>query len=114
VATTYEHDDHGRVVRAITEPAWTGDDRALMLALQLYEDGLCSGCGRPKERAWHPDMDGWYEPTTYECNACSVVQDRRVAYHGVVDTRPPGDGLPDMAYAVSAPEQPDDDDDGGE
>lgn len=110
LATTYEHGGGGRVVRTITEPAWTDDDRALMLALQLYEDGLCSGCGQPKDRAWHPDMDGWYEAYTYECNACSTVQDRRVAYHSVVDERPAGDLLPEMPFALSGPDDPGDPD----
>jgi len=110
LATCYEYDQDGRVARTITEPAWTAEDRALMLALQMHEQSLCSGCGEPKGRAWHPDMDGWYEAATYECNACSVIQDRRVSYYEVVDTRPLDDLLPDnMGYAVSAPDSHDED-----
>lgn len=48
-------------------------DRALAVALTLYEDGLCSGCGQPRDRAWNDDMAGYYEPHTALCLACNAV-----------------------------------------
>lgn len=92
------------MVRTITEPEWTESDRALMLALRLYEDSLCSGCGQERARAWHPDMDGWYEPKHYRCAACSAGQQRPVHYHAVVDERDPTEQLPDIPLEVAPPE----------
>lgn len=91
------------MTRTITEPAWTAEDRALLLALQMYEDTLCSGCGHERTRAWHPDMDGWYEPKHYRCAACSAMQNRPVHYTGSVDEREPTDRLPDIPLEVAPP-----------
>jgi hypothetical protein len=94
VLTTYEYDDHGRVVRAYTASAWTEEDRALMLAWDHYRKGLCPRCGHAKESAWHPDSDGWFEVTaTYECHACTALAREGdpaaepVEFHSVTDTR---------------------------
>lgn len=72
--TTYEYDDQGRVTRAYTASAWTEEDRALMLARDHYRRSLCPGCGQPKDTAWHPDNEGWFEVTqTFECHACTAM-----------------------------------------
>jgi hypothetical protein len=92
LATTHIYDDVGQLVRTIGSPAWTDDDRALMLALQMYEDSLCR-CGEPRARAWHIDMDGWYEKTDHTCTACSEMHGEPVTYQTVTDTRPPDDPL---------------------
>jgi Mlc titration factor MtfA (ptsG expression regulator) len=42
--------------------------------LTVYEDGLCSGCGQPRERAWNEDMEGWYEAHRVLCQACQAVR----------------------------------------
>jgi hypothetical protein len=42
----------------------------LMLALEVYEDGLC-GCGHPLVVAHDPDNEGWYEVHKPQCQACA-------------------------------------------
>lgn len=46
--TEYEYDDAGRLIRSVTttEPTWTEQDRAEILALDAYRATLCPcGCG---------------------------------------------------------------------
>lgn len=43
------------------------------MALTAYEDGLCAGCGQPRDRAWNDDMAGYYEPHTAFCQACQTM-----------------------------------------
>lgn len=114
--TTHEYDDDtGRLVRVSTvhEPLWLREDRALALALDSYERSLCGECGHPRDRAWHPDMDGWYEAKEIHCNACAALQrkaredaeskqgtpaGRKLA---AVDTRPPDLPLHPIKPAVT-------------
>lgn len=97
--TTYEYDNTpggtwGRVLRSFTASPWTEEDRALMMAHAQYVASLCKGCGHPKEKAWHPHNDGWYEVTeTFECNACTALARESnpaaetVEFHAVTYTR---------------------------
>lgn len=44
-----------------------------MLAWERYRQTLCEGCGEPKDLAWHPDMDGWYEVHhLFTCHSCTA------------------------------------------
>lgn len=71
--TTYVYDDQGRVLQTVTASAWGEDDRKLMLAYREYQSSLCpGGCGHPRERAHHPDNDGWYVAEGVECHACTA------------------------------------------
>lgn len=45
----------------------------LMLALEIYEDGLCS-CGQPLVVAHDPDNDGWYESHKVQCQSCAAQE----------------------------------------
>lgn len=71
----------------------------------MHEDTLCPGCGHQRDRAWHPDMDGWYEPKHYKCAACSAIQDHAVHYSSAVDDRDPSEPLPDIPLEV-IPDRP--------
>jgi len=42
------------------------------MALTAYEDGLCPGCGQPRDRAWNEDMEGHYETHRTMCHACQA------------------------------------------
>ena len=42
----------------------------MMLALTIYEDGLCQ-CGQPIVIAHHPDNEGWYEAEKVQCQSCA-------------------------------------------
>lgn len=74
--TFYQYDDQGRLVRSIQQPEWTAEDRALMLARAMYLRTLCPGiCGQPKELAWSPHNEGWYEAgEEHVCHACTSLQ----------------------------------------
>lgn len=60
---------------------WTEHDRSLAVALTLYEDALCSGCGQPLEETTSAEADpanregAWhYEaPPPHRCQACTAV-----------------------------------------
>lgn len=41
-----------------------------MLALTIYEAGLCS-CGHPMVIAHDPDNDGWYDTHKVQCHSCA-------------------------------------------
>lgn len=41
-----------------------------MLALEVYEDGLCS-CGHPTILSHDDDNDGWYEAHKVQCQSCA-------------------------------------------
>lgn len=41
-----------------------------MLALTIYEDGLCS-CGQPTILAHHEQNDGWYDAKKKQCHSCA-------------------------------------------
>lgn len=50
------------------------------MALTLYEDSLCDRCGHPRDRAYNPDMEGWFSARVHHCQACAVLeQDARDA-----------------------------------
>lgn len=88
ITTVHVYDDQGRMVQSIPSPAWTVEDRALVQALQNLEGEKCGGCGQPRHVAWHGDMDGWYEQTSFVCHACTALEGHQRAYRGVIDTRP--------------------------
>ncbi|WP_123378619.1 hypothetical protein [Pseudokineococcus lusitanus] len=52
-------------------PKWRRTDRALQVALTLYEDSLCT-CGHPRDRAWNDDSDGHWEVAEHICQACAA------------------------------------------
>lgn len=99
--TYYTRDEQGQVThaRTVQEPAWLESDRWLALALDVYEQSLCPGCQQRRDRAWHPDMEGWYEPRTRQCHACSARDGQDVNFAQIEDTGPPDNELhplPDM------------------
>lgn len=65
----------------------------------MYLADLCDGCGQPRHRSMNPDMGGWYEVRTAQCNACAELDNGRKAHKEfdrsvkefVVDTRPMSD-----------------------
>lgn len=96
--TFYIYDDSpaggGRIARTVQQSEWTPEDRALMLARTQHYGSLCPGCGHPKDHAWHPDNEGWFEVVqTRECHACTTLArasdpDAKPAeFHTVADTR---------------------------
>ena len=49
-------------------------DRLLALALQEYEDGLCSGCGQPLRESMDPDLlEEWTSMDPHRCGGCTAL-----------------------------------------
>lgn len=75
--TTYVYNDPeypDRVTATYTASPWTDEDRLLMLAWDAYQRTLCPDCGHPRDKAWHPDNDGWFEVTReVVCHACTAA-----------------------------------------
>lgn len=44
-----------------------------MLALQIYEDGLCS-CGQPLILAHDEQNEGWYDVHKPQCQSCAAQE----------------------------------------
>lgn len=81
--TTFVYDDAEHPDRpsgSVASPAWTEDDRSLLLALEEYESTLCPGCQQPREIAWHADVEGHYEGNGLVCHACSAKDGRQKVY----------------------------------
>lgn len=52
----------------------TDIDLKLVLALQIYEDALCSGCGQQRSQSFSHDIDGEYSVETVECRTCRALE----------------------------------------
>lgn len=35
-------------------------------------DGLCGGCGEPRDEAWDPASEGTYEAEILRCHSCTA------------------------------------------
>ena len=56
----------------------TDKDRLLAVALRLYEDSLCSGCGMSMLFTGHDDYDGHFETVrTADCLSCKSINQWR-------------------------------------
>ena len=76
----YDDPDHpDRPTTLIQSPAWTAEDRGLLLGLELAEADLCR-CGQPRSVAWHSDMDGDIEADVVVCFGCTAIQGEKVKY----------------------------------
>ena len=81
----YVHDRRGRLVRSImrSEPRYTEQDRAELIALALYRDGLCHLCGRPLDVCTAPEETGpQYEVTWRTCGATRTLLEQQRATYG--------------------------------
>ena len=83
----------------VEAPAFTDDDRVLLLALDiaeaLMEQQKCPGCGQPIDQAWHADLEGWWEVDQVVCHACTAVAKARAEVTGAKE--------PDQPVFFSAP-----------
>jgi len=64
---------HSTLRRGTSPRKWSAIDRVLALALTTHEDGLCAGCGQPRDRSWNEDMEGHFTVHSRTCQACSAV-----------------------------------------
>jgi hypothetical protein len=88
--TTYEYDDQNRIVRSttLTEPEFDDEQRGLMLALQVYEDLRCDGCGGNLEETTAPENEGRYRVSKSRCHKCDAI--------GIAAEQHDKDGAPRM------------------
>ena len=105
ITATFVYDDPGHPDRStgtISSPAWTPEDRALVMALADFEASLCR-CGQPRHEAWHSEMDGFYDAVEWVCHGCTARNDgKAVTYSVVRSTRPDEKGpLPPFVLGVT-------------
>jgi hypothetical protein len=86
--TTYEYDEHNRLVRSVTvrESEWTAQDLAEAMALLKVEADTCSGCGEPLSESTDPEASGGYDvDDPIVCFACAPLNKAREYYakHGM-------------------------------
>jgi hypothetical protein len=90
--TVYEYDSGGRVVRSVTtcEPRWTEQDRAEMLALGVWRDGLCPLCRRPLSVCTSHEQDGpQFEASFTACRSTlAILEKQRGVYQKPSENRP--------------------------
>lgn len=53
---------------------WTFKDRIVAMALTVYEDGICKGCGQPAAHS-HGDDPHEYEVGKVVCHGCKELAD---------------------------------------
>lgn len=74
--TVHEYDDAGRIVRSTTtvEARYTEQDRAELLALAVYREGLCSVCGGPATECQSHEKDGLtFKPSRMRCRRTDAL-----------------------------------------
>jgi hypothetical protein len=69
------------------EPRWTDQDRAEVLALTLYREGLCPLCGRPVDVCTSHEETGPEFTATY--TACRATLARIEKQRGMADQKKP-------------------------
>ena len=83
-----------RVTSAVSSPAYTREDRALLMGLEAYEGSLCR-CGVPIAVAWHSEMDGYPEADLVVCHFCTARAGKQVVYAtNLRNTRDPALPMP--------------------
>jgi hypothetical protein len=73
------------VVRAVTtrEPLYTEQDRAELIAYELYLESLCPLCGRPLEVCTAPEEGGpEYDVSWQVCGATRALLERQRGAYG--------------------------------
>lgn len=72
------------------------------MALTEFEDGLCGGCGQPRDRSWNGDLEGFYEAHRATCLGCEAAR-LNVDEHG----EPKGSTTVYITEHPDAPAEPD-------
>jgi hypothetical protein len=83
--TVHHYDPTGRLVRSETtvDSPWDDDQRAWMLALQVYDDTRCTGCGGNLHETTSPEHEDHYRVVMkvrcYRCDAIGQAADQHEA-----------------------------------
>ena len=76
LVTVYERDQADRVIKATQRyatPEWTELDHAYLLALEVYEAGLCDGCGHPlAETTKAENTEAYVAKAPVRCHRCTA------------------------------------------
>lgn len=72
-----------------------------MLGYTAYLASLCPGCKQPRDRAWHPEMEGWWHVATGFCQACKALghSDESATYPFVMEDPAAATENPTTAWA---------------
>lgn len=86
MTTRHVRDRRGRVVRSVTtsEPRWTEQDRAEVLAWRAYQDRLCPLCGGPREVCTSHEETGPQFKAAVSA-VCRVTLAKLELYRGMTD-----------------------------
>lgn len=88
----HEYDpETSRLIRSVIsrEPRFTEQDRAELLALAAYRDGLCPRCGRPIEVCTaHEETGPTFDAEYTMCRATAALLPLRAAKEKTSDNKP--------------------------
>lgn len=87
--TAWTEDGRPAAWETRTETEWDSRERSLMLALQLWEAGLCRRCGHHLDETTDPAHDqdnpetahGWIADGPDECHACKALHRAEEKWH---------------------------------
>ncbi|MEV1315372.1 hypothetical protein AB0J14_04725 [Micromonospora arborensis] len=87
--TAWTDDGRASAWETRTETEWDGRERSLMLALSLWEAGLCRRCGHHLDETMDPANDqdnpetghGWTADGPDECFACKALHRAEEKWH---------------------------------
>ena len=77
------YDDHGRPTRAVTrrEPEWDDEQRAVMVALAIYQANVCTGCGGWLPETTDPGNEDRYRgDLPIRCHKCTAINRMQKVY----------------------------------
>jgi hypothetical protein len=72
------------------EPLWTEQDRAELIALAIYREGLCPKCGRPVEVCTSDEASGpGFDATYSTCRSTlAILEQQRAISDGGKNPKP--------------------------
>lgn len=85
-------------VPAPGEPLFSVEDRAIALAWQQYQDGLCPCCGVPRELAWSKEHQFDWRGEVMQCHVGAAMARARRKH---MQAGPDGDVDADAIHTVA-------------
>ena len=72
---------------------WLSSDTLAALAWQSYLDGLCPGCGHPRDESMAREHQNDYEATSLRCFGCKAVAEGSEAMRKQAGDQPMPGGI---------------------
>lgn len=84
---------------AAGEPLWTPEDRAVVMAWQQRQDGLCPCCGVPRDVAWSKEHQFDWAGEVMQCHVgAAMAKARRKHSQGGPDVEVDNDAIHVVAH----------------